>query len=313
MDWARRHPIGAFFLLSLLLSWAGWLPYGAYRAGLLPFTVAAEVPMFSQYGPLVAALILSGALRGPDGPRDLLRRMVRWRVSPAWYLYALLVAPAAGCLIWAIHSLIGWSHPDFSKLHEWWIARAEVMRYGGHNVVHPVPEPSFGLLAWLTDVTSRGPLGATLVWIAMAVGNGGISEEPGWRGFAQPQLETRMAALSAALATGLLWGLWHFGPDSWMLLLQGNPSAFALPLGTAWGTIPLAVLFAVLYNHTGSVLLCILFHASVNTTYNIGYLIWQPVPFYLRYMEYGLIYWVLAGAAVALFGATRLHRGEPRG
>lgn len=307
MSWARRHPISTFFALALGLAWIGWIPYGAYRAGLLTHPVPAEVPMFSQYGPFVAALIMSAVMAGAAGPLDLLKRMVHWKVGVGWWLFALLVTPLAGCVIWAAHMQLGWSEPDLSKLHEWWQARAESMSQGGPNVVEPVPQTSIGLLSWLTEVTAGGPIGAALVWAAMALGNGGVSEEPGWRGFMQPQLENHMNALKAALLTGLFWGLWHFGPDSWMLLFRGDPFAFALPLGTAWESMPLAVLFAVLYNNTRSILLCIVFHAAVNTTFNIGYMIWPSDPFYIRFMEYGLVFWFMAGILVLIFGARHLR------
>lgn len=80
---------------------------------------------------------------------------------------------------------------------------------------------SLGLLTWLADVTASGPMGAAIVWIVMAIGNGGISEEPGWRGYVVPRLQSRMSALRAGMASGLLMGLWHWGPDSWKLLFMG--------------------------------------------------------------------------------------------
>jgi membrane protease YdiL (CAAX protease family) len=91
----RRHPLGAFYLLTFALSWAYWIPdalTGGHRShfpGLL--------------GPAIAAITITGLTRGPTGLRELGSRMLRWRVVPArWYLAAaapLLVAVAAAAIL----------------------------------------------------------------------------------------------------------------------------------------------------------------------------------------------------------------------
>lgn len=75
----------------------------------------------------------------------------------------------------------------------------------------------------------------------------GGQEEPGWRGFALPRLQQRHSALVATLILGLAWGIWH-------VPLYGL-AGFVVPL-------VLAFFYTWLYNKTGSVLLCILLHAS---------------------------------------------------
>ena len=91
---------------------------------------------------------------------------------------------------------------------------------------------------------------------------GPLNEEPGWRGFALPRLQSRFSPLVASLILGTFWGLWHVP-----LHLMG------MYYGGAWGAliriqeIPRAILFTWIYNRTkGSLLLTILFHATINTT-----------------------------------------------
>jgi len=48
-----------------------------------------------------------------------------------------------------------------------------------------------------------------LILLAMFTDGGGLLEETGWRGFAQPLLQRRISPLTACLIIGALWGLWH--------------------------------------------------------------------------------------------------------
>jgi membrane protease YdiL (CAAX protease family) len=38
---------------------------------------------------------------------------------------------------------------------------------------------------------------------------GGVSEEPGWRGFLLPRLQDRFSPLVASLLVWFPWALWH--------------------------------------------------------------------------------------------------------
>ena len=82
---------------------------------------------------------------------------------------------------------------------------------------------------------------------------GGGFEEPGWRGFALPRLQARRSPLVSTLLLGLAWGIWH-------IPLYG-PVGFVVPM-------ILAFLYTWLYNRTGSILLCLLLHASFTPAQN---------------------------------------------
>lgn len=82
---------------------------------------------------------------------------------------------------------------------------------------------------------------------------GGGFEEPGWRGFALPLLQGRRSPVASTLLLGLAWGVWH-------IPLYG-PAGFVVPL-------ILAFFYTWLYNRTGSVLICVLLHASFTPAQN---------------------------------------------
>jgi membrane protease YdiL (CAAX protease family) len=88
----------------------------------------------------------------------------------------------------------------------------------------------------------------TVVVVALL---GGGQEEPGWRGFALERLQSRRSPLVATIELGVIWGAWH-------LPVYG--------LGGFAGPVLLIVFYTWLYNRTRSVPLCVLLHASFNTS-----------------------------------------------
>jgi membrane protease YdiL (CAAX protease family) len=98
-----------------------------------------------------------------------------------------------------------------------------------------------------------------LVFVSLA---GGGNEEPGWRGYALPHLQRDYGALTASLAVGAVWAVWHL-------------PMFVLPNGMYAGMsfavyVPMVLAFSVvltwLYNGSGgSVPAAILFHAGINS------------------------------------------------
>jgi membrane protease YdiL (CAAX protease family) len=92
---------------------------------------------------------------------------------------------------------------------------------------------------------------------------GGGFEEPGWRGFALPRLQARRSPLVSTLLLGLACGIWH-------IPLYG-PAGFVVPL-------ILAFFYTWLYNRTGSVLICLLLHASFTPAQNLLTFAAAPAP-----------------------------------
>ena len=74
MNAVRRHPLGAFYGITFLVSWGYWVTDAlaggrwSHAPGLL--------------GPMIAAIVVTATTRGFAGSRDLARRMLRWRVDP---------------------------------------------------------------------------------------------------------------------------------------------------------------------------------------------------------------------------------------
>ncbi len=88
---------------------------------------------------------------------------------------------------------------------------------------------------------------------------GPLSEELGWRGYAQDRLQTRSSPLSASLIIGAVWALWHLP----LFFMPGTSQhELAMPfIGFFFGILSMSVMFGWLHNQTGgSVWMAIFFH-----------------------------------------------------
>jgi CAAX protease family protein len=163
-----RRALIAYFALAYALSWS-WI---------IPLAVTHQVIGQGQgwpthypalLGPAVAAIAVTAWTTGRTGLRDLLARLVRWRVAPRWWLVA--VSPVAfGGLGLAVLAISAPRMP----------AVAGFGRFSG--------TPAIGLLGVFLLITFVGSLG----------------EETGWRGFALPNLQRRFSPLTATLILAAL-------------------------------------------------------------------------------------------------------------
>src|SRR5690348_10769175 len=85
----RRHPLSAFFLLAIGLSWIYDLVlFGFGHLPLLPWAIPSPI-----IGPTFAAFFMTFVTEERPGISALLRRLVLWRVGVQWYMVALLGIP----------------------------------------------------------------------------------------------------------------------------------------------------------------------------------------------------------------------------
>jgi membrane protease YdiL (CAAX protease family) len=227
----RRHPVPSYYLLTFALSWGGLLLVGGrglfagtdWRAD--PTFLPAILAMIT--GPSAAGLLLTGLLAGRAGYRELLARLLRWRVGVRWYAVALLTTPLVMAVV--LFALSRGS-PDHLPAILTTDDRVSLLLAG----VAPAP-----LLALL--------------------------EELGWTGFAIPRLRLRYSMLATGLIVGVLWGPWHLLQIIWVsrTMADGLPLALYLPLAFLAPTLlAYRVLMVWVYERTGSLLVATLMHAS---------------------------------------------------
>jgi len=180
---------------------------------------------FLPPGPLVAALVVISATQGVAGLKRLGSRLIRWRVGWRWYAAAVGVPIAMAFTSIGANMGLGAPSPSWDQYSAWY----SVFMVFGLNMVMPL----------------FGPLG----------------EEPGFRGFALPALQSRRSPLMASAILAALVVAWHVP----LVLI---PSFDLAPIELV-ATVAVTFWYTWLFNHTGgSILLTLVAHSAegvVNT------------------------------------------------
>jgi membrane protease YdiL (CAAX protease family) len=131
----------------------------------------------------------------------------------------------------------------------------------------------------------------------------GLGEEPGWRGFALPQFQTKHSPLIASLILAPLWALW-------LLPLIGNEFPWPIVAPFVLSVFGATFVLTWIFNGTKeSVLLPMLFHATVNTVgAGLIFPLFSGASLLLLWWVYGLV-WLCTGLGALLFFANSDIRG----
>lgn len=208
-SWLYRNRLWLFFALAFPLSWYPWLIALARGSSTGP----------NPLGPFVAALIVTAIAYRWAGVKELLKRIVRWRVGVSSWLVAIGL-PIVICAISA--AIAGGVATDPLK-------------------ITPV--------RW-QDVVER------FLFIFLFIG---LGEEPGWRGYALPELQQRHSPFKATVILAAIWAVWH-------LPLMGTEFKPAIIPAFLIGLFGTSFVQTWLFNRSnGSVLLQMVLHATVNT------------------------------------------------
>ena len=176
---------------------------------------------------LLPAFVASSVFSTIPGVRAHLCTYIKPRGAFGYYLLALVLVPA----IWLLGNLL---------------SRALGMEVPFSR--YPVVDFKF--------------LGKVMITFLYGIIYAGLSEEPGWRGFALPRLQAKFSPLVSSLILGVLWAVWH-APGRF-----GGIEAKSLSdTLVEWGLILLVtVIFTWIFNRTrGSILATALLHPAMNT------------------------------------------------
>jgi uncharacterized protein len=233
-SWIMRHALLGYVLLAFLIAWLCWVPLAVLYHGDSDLQTSSRSPLvialqtLGVTGAVIAAIVVTGLTRGKTGVRRLFSGLRRWRVGPWWYAAACLLVPALTVLGIGVRAALG--------------------------IDPAVPEGSV-LAGTIANIGWIGVAVTLPLWLFVACFGSPLLEEPGWRGFALPQMRKRMPAAWAALLVAAIWGLWHLP----LYLALDENLALSLSLITMHGFF-----LGWLYVNTRSLLIAVLGHASLS-------------------------------------------------
>jgi len=234
-----RFSVPMFFILAYGFSWAGWLyanrvldVYRDVLEGAESILLVSEIPL-----------------------------AVRITVLPAFITPTFGPAISAILLTAIIDGKAG-LREFFGRIIKWQVDfRFYLLITLLPLVLHLLP---FGIAYLLgSELPGFAPISfiaALGIFIDRFFRSGG-QEELGFRGFAQHRLREKIGPFSTSLIIGVLWFFWHLPLYLWI----PETSQFGRSLVTGVLTqVSITFLFTWVYDHTQSILLPMLLHASIN-------------------------------------------------
>jgi membrane protease YdiL (CAAX protease family) len=286
----KRHQLSAYFVLTYLVSWALWLSFQQ-------LVINGQ----SYWMPLISLGVFAPALVGIGLSALLKPRPIQGSRTPAWIAFFVAWILASGIIILF---LITSEKYDLSirfvvlcvitGLLPAFVVSSIFSRVPGIRELlqtYRKPRGAFGyyLLAlclfpaiwFLGYLLSRAMgmdvplssyqtadfqlLGMVILFLLYNMIYSGLSEEPGWRGFALPRLQVKISPLVSSLILWVFWAVWHaparFG---------GIEAKSVQDTLVEWVLILfVTVIFTWFFNRTkGSILVTALVHPAMNTTGN---------------------------------------------
>jgi uncharacterized protein len=263
-------------VLGIVLMFLLTWPIDLANVGLMPFQVPFIVYIFLGWGFVYASVIMTGLTLGKEGVVTLLKRYLLWRVGWKWYLVVFFLPFALVIPAVYINAALTGVAPDYSTVM-------------AHKIFGESANLLFFILPWfLYEIVTNG-------------------EEIGWRGYVLPRLQAKHSALTSTIILGFIWGFWH--------LPKFLPDFDAVHF--AWFMVHIMAMSVVLtwiYNGTrGSLLLVVLYHASMNTvTMFVPIANTQSNANMGSYIGYVLLEVVTAVIIVIIAGPARLSRTQPK-
>ncbi|MEJ7643873.1 MAG: CPBP family intramembrane glutamic endopeptidase [Chryseolinea sp.] len=222
-----------FSMLALIISWPLILivahnltpnfPTGNRKAVEELF---GSLPLLYGTGPLISAVLVTLFYRGSAGVKALFKRVVEWRVSFRWYIFAVILPVV----------------PQWIALVIWGLLSNNEIQF---------PALSSFLFSWIQ--------------IALVSAVYYVTEELGWRGFMLPRFLSIYTWVKASLLTGIIWSVWHYplwATSGWATTGSLKETMLILGASTMF-SIGLSILVTWMFINTkGSVLLAMLLHGS---------------------------------------------------
>ncbi|NNL16984.1 MAG: CPBP family intramembrane metalloprotease [Flavobacteriaceae bacterium] len=267
----QKYPLISFVVINYLITWI--FLYPCYKLILNAeegtFPPLALIGFIGAYGPTISAIIVEKITNGNRGIKELLKKLLVWKVHIKWYLFIFFIP----ILLYTVAVLT-------SKL--------------------------FGFQ--LGQINLKDGLSSSFLFILIALPFGPMGEELGWRGFFLPRLLQKYKIWKSSIIIGFVWTIWHLASFTFPgaaipSIFEVNLWTLFLYLLTIIGE---SLLFTYLFLKTRfSVLIAILFHAVFNASSNIVLTIFPQVENIVEQRE---IIYIINFLLIALLSIVLLVR-----
>ena len=228
-------PLLTFFALAYLISWTIWLPLYAHIFGINNLPALPYQHALGALGPLLASFITTFIFYKKEAAKILFKKSIK--AKPLIYLSIALLSPF---LLATLAATI-----NYFVTHE-------SIKFADLLTTKEFPQFSF------------------LTFFFYNLFFLGFGEEVGWRGFALPQLQNKMNALTASIVLTMFWALWH------LPLFYYRPGYTQMGVvaivGWIFSLLTGSVLLTWLYNSTkGSIFICAIFHTTIDIAFTANF------------------------------------------
>ncbi|NPD88625.1 MAG: CPBP family intramembrane metalloprotease [Asgard group archaeon] len=234
-------PIIMFLLLSFVITW------GLSLLFIYPLNFIYQMRSFDSFigilctiavglqsfGPTFAAIITIVYYEGKKGLKEFGKRFIKIKVKFYWYLLVFFL-PVIVYSIPIIANLIFGNPNNYSY---------------------------FDTSIWGIDVS------VIIINIVFA----GLAEEPGWRGFAVPEMSKKHRPIVTGMVIGVFWAVWHL-----LSYIYGGRSWSTFPQFVFTVTI-ISCIYVWIYMKTESVPLMIIFHVMHNLSNRVFIKYHKPI------------------------------------
>jgi uncharacterized protein len=227
-----------YSIATFVFSWLFWIPSaimfkGAESLGeLITSPIFIALQTMGAAGPTIVAYIFLKKFHPPSDLKTIFDRYKIWRVNSKWYVISIFLVITISLVSLLLQTVF-----FDTSLGE------------GHALYDMYQGMGLALLAILP-----------LVYVAQ-IFTSPLLEEFGWRGYLQPQLQNKVGVLPASIIIGVIWGFWHLP----LIFAYGHNLAIAI-----LSIMCHSILMGWILNSTkGSMLMMMLFHASINVGVNM--------------------------------------------